>query len=185
MWDWPKTPPSKAIKAELARPTTLALYSPDALTKIAADASAYGMGAVLLQQQSGAWQPVAFASRSMTDTEKRYSQIEKEALALVWACEKFSDYVIGKAIFVETDHKPLVPLLDKTNLDCLSPRVLRFWICLKRFDYTISHIPGKHLYTADTLSRVPVASPDAITCKKSAQTRVVCTCYHLQSPSKY
>ena len=160
----------KAIKAELARPTTLALYSPDVPTKIAADASAYGLGAVLLQQQSGAWQPVAFASRSMTDTEKRYSQIEKEALALVWACEKFSDYVIGKAIFLETDHKPLVPLLGKTNLDCLPPRVLRFRIRLMRFDYTISHVPGKHLYTADALSRAPVSSPDAATTQEGAQT---------------
>ena len=88
----------KAIKAELGRPTTLALYSPDAPTKIVADASAYGLGAVLLQGQSRAWQSVAFASQSMTDTEKKYSQIKK-ALALVWTCEKFSDYVIGKAIF--------------------------------------------------------------------------------------
>ena len=160
----------KAIKAKLARPTTLALYSPDAPTKIAADASAYGLGAVLLQQQSGEWHPVTFASRSMTDTEKRYSQIEKEALTLVCACEKFSDYVIGKAIFLETDHKPLVPLLGKTNLDCLPPGVLRFRICLMRFDYTISHVPGKHLYTADTLSCAPVTSPDAITCQQSAQT---------------
>ena len=88
----------KVIKAELARPTTLALYSPDAPTKIVADASAYGLGAVLLQQQSWEWQSVAFASQSMTDTEKRYSQIKK-AHALLWACEKFSDYDIGRAIF--------------------------------------------------------------------------------------
>ena len=108
----------KEIKAELARPTTLGLYNLDAPTKICADASAYGLGAVLLQQQhDDEWKPVAFASRSMTETERRYSQIEKEALALVWACEKFADYVIGKAILLETDHKPLVPLLGKTNLD--------------------------------------------------------------------
>ena len=106
----------------------------------------------------------------MTDTEKRYSQIEKEALALVWACEKFSDYVIGKAILLETDHKPVVPLLGKTNLDCLPPRVLRFRIRLMRFDYAISHVPGKHLYTADTLSRAPVASPDATHTWEAAQT---------------
>ena len=89
----------KVIRAELARPTTLALSSPDALTKIVADASAYGLGAVLLQQQSREWQSVPFASQSMTDTEKTYSQIKKKAHALVWACEKFFDYVIGRAIF--------------------------------------------------------------------------------------
>ena len=150
-----------AIKSELANPATLALYDPAIPTKISADASAYGLGAVLLQQHADMWQPVAFASRSMTDTERRYSQIEKEALALVWACEKFGDYAIGKDITLETDHKPLVPLLGKTNLDCLPPRVLRFRIRLMRFSYTITHIPGKQLYTADTLSRAPVATPDS------------------------
>ena len=84
-WVWGPTQDEafKEIKAELARPTTLALYKPDAPTKICADASAYGLGAVLLQQQhEDEWKPVAFASRSMTETERRYSQIKKEALAL-------------------------------------------------------------------------------------------------------
>ena len=132
MWGPAQATTFQEIKNKLARPTTLALYSLDTPTKIAADASAYGLGLVLLQQQSGTWKPVAFASRSMTDTEKRYSQIEKEALALVWACEKFSDYVIGKAILLETDHKLLVPHLGKTNLDCLPPCV-HFRIHLMRF----------------------------------------------------
>ena len=145
--------------AELTRLTTLALYSSEAPTKFHLNASAYGMGAILLQQHSDKWKPVAFASRSLTDTEKRYSQIEKEALAIVWACEKFSDYVLGKRIQLETDHKPLVPLLGKTNLDCLPPRVLRFRIRLMRFDYSISHVPGKFLYTADALSRALILSP--------------------------
>ena len=159
------------IKAKLARPTTLGLYNPDASTKICVDASTYGLMAVLLQQQhDDKWKPVAFASRSITETERRYSQIEKEALALVWACEKFADYVIGKAILLETDHKPLVPLLGKTNLDCLPPRVLRFRIRLMRFDYSISHVPGKLLYTADTLSPAPVIPPDANHILEDAQT---------------
>ena len=76
----------------------------------------------------------------------------------MWACEKFSDYVIGKKIQLETDHKPLVPLLGKTNLDCLPPRILRFRLRLMRFDYSISHVPGKELYTADALSRSPITS---------------------------
>ena len=168
MWGPAQDAAFKAIKAELARPTTLALYSPDIPTKIAADASAYGLGAVLLQQ-SGEWHPVAFASRSKTDTEKRYSQLEKEALALVWACEKFSDYIIGKAIFLEIDHKPLAPLLSKTNLDYLPSCVLRFRICLMRFDYTISHVPRKHLYTADTLFTSACYLPR---CQESAQTEL-------------
>ena len=147
------------LKRELTQPTVLTLYNPDAKQKISADASAYGLGAVLLQQHSNAeWKPVAYASRSMSDTEQRYSQIEKEALAIVWACEKFADYVVGKQILLETDHKPLVPLLSTTHLDRMPPRVLRFRLRLTRFDYNIEHVPGKLLYIADTLSRAPTGS---------------------------
>ena len=66
------------------------------------------------------------------------------------SCEKFSDYIIGKKIEIETDHKPLVSLLSHTSLDRLPPRILRFRLRLTRFD-SISHVPGKCLYTADTL----------------------------------
>ena len=140
----------RTVKAELAKPTTLALYDQNAPTKIAADASAYGLEAVILQKHEDNWKPIAYASKSMTETERRYSQIEKEALALVWACEKFSDYVLGKKIQLETDHKP--------HLDCLPPRILRFRLRLMQFNYSISHVPGKELYTADALSRAPITS---------------------------
>ena len=62
---------------------------------------------------------------------------------------------MGGIFSIETDHKPLVPLLSTKQLDCLSPRVLRFRLRLDRFDYTIHHAPGKELYTADALSRAP------------------------------
>ena len=113
-----------------------------------------------MQQTESEWRPVAFASRSMTDTEKRYAQIEKEALASTWACEKFSDYILGKSIIIETDHKPLVPLLGTKQLDSLPPRVLRFRLRLDRFTYTIIYVPGKDLHTADTLSRAPLTNTE-------------------------
>ena len=62
----------------------------------------------------------------MFKTEKQYAQIEKEVLAIMLACDKFSMYVLGKSIKIETDHKPLVPLLGSKHLDSLPPRVLRF-----------------------------------------------------------
>ena len=100
------------LKEEISSPRVLAHYDLNAETKISADASAHGLGAVLLQHQENCgWKPVAFASRSLSDTESRYAQIEKEALALVWSAEKFSDYVLGKPFLFDTDHKPLVPLL--------------------------------------------------------------------------
>ena len=92
----------------------------------------------------------------MTSAESRYAQIEKEALAATWACEKFATYIQGKTITLETDHKPLVPLLSHKHLDSLPPRVVRFRLRLMRFDYIIKHVPGKSLHTADTLSRAPL-----------------------------
>ena len=112
------------MKEELSKPTTLALYDTEAPTKLSADASSYGLGEVLMQKTEGGWRPVAYASRSLTETERRYAQIEKEALAITWSCEKFLDYVLGKEIMIETDHKPLVPLLTTKQLDSLPARVL-------------------------------------------------------------
>ena len=114
------------IKTELSRPTVLSLYNPRSKTKVSADASSHGLGAVLLQEVKGTWRPVAYASRAMSDTEKRYAQIEKEALASTWACEKFADYLLGLHFLIESDHKPLIPLLGNKCLESLPPRVLRF-----------------------------------------------------------
>lgn len=149
-WTWGPTQEEvfKQVKLELTRPTTLAIYNPEVPTKI---------GAVLLQQSSTQWKPVAYASWALSETEQRYSQIEKEALAIAWACERFAEYVIGKHIGLETDHKPLVPLLSKKDLAHLPPQILRFRLRLTRFSYNISHVPGKLLCTADTLSRAPVS----------------------------
>ena len=143
------------MKAELTKPLVLALYDPLAPTKVCADASSYWLGAVLLQKKNSSWRPVVYASRSMTETEQRYAQVEKEALVATWACERFSLYILGMEFAIETDHKPLVPLLGAKHLDCLPPRIVRFRLLVSRFNYSISHIPGKLLYTVDVLSRFP------------------------------
>ena len=78
-----------------------------------------------MQKIEQQWKPVAYASRSMTEIS--YAQIEKEALATTWACERFYDYILGMKIHIETDHKPLVPLLCSKFLDSLPPRIT--WCC--------------------------------------------------------
>ena len=158
------------LKEELSKPTTLALYNPQAELKVSADASSFGLGSVLFQQEEEVWKPVAYASRSMSETEMRYAQIEKEALAVTWACEKYTDYLLGRKFLIESDHKPLIPLLNTKQLDNLPPRVLRFRLRLARYDYTVQHVPGKDLYTADTLSRAPVAGMESE--EKSLQEEV-------------
>ena len=94
----------------------------------------------------------------MTQTEERYAQIEKEALALTWTCDRFSDFLVGLKFHVQTDHKPL---LSTKRLDQLPLRVQRFRMRLMCFQFSISHVPGKNLITADALSHAP--APDATT----------------------
>ena len=104
--------------------------------------------------------PVAYASRCLTETEKRYAQIEKEALAVPWACEKFRPFILGLHFRLETDHRPLVRLLGNKSIDQLSPRLQRFRMRLMWFDYDIAYVQGKNLTTADALSRSPTTRKD-------------------------
>ena len=109
-------------------------------------------------QSDGRLRLVVYASRSLTPTEQRYAQIEKEALALTWACERFQEYLLVMRFHLQTDHKPLVPILGSKVLDTLPIRVQRFRLRLMRFQYTITHVPGKDLAIADALSRAPLPS---------------------------
>ena len=135
------------------------MFDPNQETILSADASSFGLGAVLHQRQDDrTLRPIAYISRTMTATEQRYGQIEKEALALTWACERLADYLVGLQFHIETDHKPLVLLLGTKHLEDLPIRVQRFRIRLMHFLFTISYVPGKHLITADALSRAPITS---------------------------
>ena len=111
LWDTRQEEPFTNIKTELTNPTILALYNTQTETKISVDASSHGLGVILLQLEES-WQPVAYALRALTNTKSRYAQIEKKALAITWACKRFSRCILGKHITLETDHKPLVPPLS-------------------------------------------------------------------------
>ncbi|CAC5413315.1 unnamed protein product [Mytilus coruscus] len=92
----------------LASAKTLAYYNSSAETHVIVDASFVGLGPILSQKQSdGNFRPVTFASRTLTDVEQRYSQTGREALAVVWVCERFHLYLYGKEFILVTDHKPL------------------------------------------------------------------------------
>ena len=115
---------------------------------------------ILQRQDNGELQPIAYASRSLTKSEQNYGQIDKEALAITWACERFYMYILGKHITLETEHKPLIPLFSTKHLNDIPIRIQRFRIRLMRYDYNIVHVPGKELIVADTLSRAPRVSTD-------------------------
>ena len=88
-------------------------------------------------------------------TEKRYAQIEKEPLVVTWACEKFNDYILGSTFLVESDHKSLIALLSTKSLNDLPSRILRFRLRMNKYNYSIRHVAGKELYTADTFPEPP------------------------------
>ena len=88
-WDQEQQVVFEEVKQLLMTSPILTYYEPTKETTVAADASSYGIGAVLLQSHNGKLMPIAYASRSLTDCERRFVQIEKELLSLTWACEKF------------------------------------------------------------------------------------------------
>ncbi|UYV82871.1 K02A2.6-like [Cordylochernes scorpioides] len=140
--------------------TNLALFDPSRTTIVSADASSFGIGGVLRQEQpDGSLKPIAYVSRTLSETEKRYSQIEKEGLAIVWTCDRLKDYVTGIKIHIETDHKPLIAIFTSKSLEDMTPRLQRLKMRMMRYSYQISHIAGKKQIVADMLSRKPMSKP--------------------------
>ena len=103
----------EALKKSLSREPVLACFRLEAPTFVVTDASPVGLGLILLQDQgTGQRKPVAYISRSLTPTERRYSQIEREALGCVWAVERLHNYLFGVNFTLLTDNKPLSSMFD-------------------------------------------------------------------------
>jgi transposase InsO family protein len=136
------------IKTAIASPPVLRYYDVKKEVTLTCDASQKGLGAACLQDGV----PVAYASRALTQTQQGYAQIEKELLAVVFACNKFYDYVYGRRVTVETDHKPLEIIVKKPLLSA-PMRLQKMLMQLQRYDISVVYKKGKDLYIADTLSR--------------------------------
>ena len=159
-WVWDDQQRSAFIKVKeaISSHVMLAFYDPKLPTKVFSDASSYGIGAAIMQEdKEKGYRPIAFVSRTLTSAERNYAQIEKELLGVVWACEKFARYLVGLESFVAvTDHKPLIPIINTKDLDVTPLRCQKLLLRLMRFSVQAEYAPGKTLVTADLLSRKPL-----------------------------
>ena len=162
-WDDQHTRSFQQVKTLIAKANTTPLryYDRNLPVTVQADTSLRGLGACLIQQHKGKDQPIAFASKSLTDVETRYANIERELLAMVFACQYFSTYLLGRSFVAESDHKPLEMIAMK-NLANAPPRLQRMLLELQRYDVTIKYRPGKEMQLADALSRCPARASQEI-----------------------
>ena len=148
-------------KQALTSSTVLAHYDPSLPIALAADASAYGIGAVISHTfPDGSECPIAYASRTLTETEQNYCQLEKEALALIYGVKKFHQYIYGRQFVLITDHKPLMTILGpKKGIPSLAAARLQRWaVLLSAYQYTIKFKSTQSHANADGLSRLPLTT---------------------------
>ncbi|XP_048583419.1 uncharacterized protein K02A2.6-like [Nematostella vectensis] len=139
----------KKVKEEISSLGVLRYFDPKEETVIQTDASLKGVGAVLLQ----GGQPVCYASKALTETEQNYSNIEREALGVVWELERFHYFIYGKQCTVNTDHKPLESIFKKKLTSCPA-RLQRFVLRALKYDVTVKYVKGSDVSIADALSRL-------------------------------
>ena len=164
VWQWsPKHQQAfEQSKALLLAEPVRVHYNPLLPIVITCDASPYGVGAVLAHAMpDGSEKPVAFASCTLSQAEKNYSQLDREALAVVFAVTRFHKYVYGRAFALQTDHKPLLGLLqaDRQVPPLASSRMQRWALKLANYQYEPQYRPGKANGCADGLSRLPNPAP--------------------------
>lgn len=130
-------------------------FNPDLELTLQTDSSKDGLGAVLLQNGK----PIEYASRSLTSAQRKWAQIEKEALSILFGLERFDQYTYGRKVIIENDHKPLEAILRKP-LSAAPRRLQDIMMKLNRYDITFKFVKGEDLVIADALSRATVEVSD-------------------------
>ena len=162
----------EAVKQLLVKAPVLAHFDPDVPIRLAGDASAYGLEAVISHvYNDGAECPIVFASRMLLAAERNYAQLEKEALSLVYGTKIFHQYLYGRTFELVMDHKPLTTLLDpKHGIPVMAAARLQRWaLWLLAYSYTITFRHTHEHANADGLSRLPLGTREApaLTCNYS------------------
>ena len=149
----------KLLKGELASASVLVHYDINLPIRLACDASAYGVGAVISHVlPDSSERPIAYASRSLSSAERNYSQMEREALGIIFGVKKFHKFLYGRSFTLVTDHKPLVTILSPTSpIPTLAAARLQRWaLLLSAYQYTVQFRPTAKHGNADALSRLPL-----------------------------
>ena len=146
------------LKQRLGSTEVLVHYDAKLPLKLECDASSYEVGAVIYVLLDGSERPIAYASRTMTQSERNYSQIEKEALALIVCVKKLHQYLYGRQFTLVTDHKPLTVVLgSKRGLPKVAAARLQRWaIVLTAYYYNLEFRPTAAHGNADAFSRLPL-----------------------------
>lgn len=162
-WQWGEEQEEafRKVKALLHSAMVMVHYDPEKEITLACDALPNGVRAVLFHvMEDGSEKPIGFASGTLSAAEKRYSQLDKEGLAIVFAVKRFHQYIYGHPCTIYVDHKPLMSLFSETM--CIPPlasaRIQR-WALTLAYQYTIVYRAGKNNSNADAVSRLPL--PDA------------------------
>ena len=160
------------VKKLLASAPVLAHYDEHLPLGVTADASSFGLGAVLFHTYpDGSERPIWYASRTLNKAECNYGQIEKEALALIFAVRRFNHYLYGRPFKLVTDHKPLLTLLGeyKPTSPTATARIQRWKLFLSNYRYEIEHRPSRLMGAADALSRNPLPTTAATEIENSTE----------------
>ena len=164
MWGSEEKKAFQTAKESLTSDSVLVHFDPKRKLILACDASPYGIGAVLsYRMDDGTDKPIAFSSRTLATAERKYSQIEKEGLAIIFGVKRFHQYLFGRQFTILSDHKPLKHLFNesKTTPTLASARIQRWSLTLGAYDYTIEYKPGQEHGNADMLSRFPLPETPA------------------------
>ena len=138
----------------------LKLYNPKFETLLETDSSGYGCAGVLMQRENShkPWHPVQFVSRTLNSSERNFSNLEREALSVLYSCEKLRKFLLGSHFIIKNDHKPLEKLFkcDSNVPENVSARLQRWRLRLSQFKYTFQYAKGKDQVHSDCLSRLPL-----------------------------
>lgn len=147
-------------------------FNPNLLIFITCDASGQGVGAVL---SHGKDKPVLFVSSKLSSTEKKYSNLERESLAIIFALKKLHKYIFGRKFVIITHHEPLKFIFGRNKgiPATAAARIMRWAILLSAYDYEIEYKKGKTITNADGLSRVPMNTDTEVSCELFSLTCLI------------